>query len=707
MAFPMLLGQVYMLDDLSEFHLPLREFYADSLRQGDNFLWTPHILNGFYLHGEGQLGMCHPVHLALYRFLPLWVAFDLELLLNYIVMLPGTFLLLRRWNLRRDAAMLGGLVFTFSGFNLLHHMHLNIVAVMAHVPWLLLAIDTALRSPSARSQGRARLAVSLLTASELLLGHPQAVWYSCLIEGLYVLYLWPLWRADRRRLWTLGLAKGLGLLLAAIQLIPTLEAHTTSSRATPTIAFRYMHSLHPWNFIQLVAPYLAGKRVFNSNTHEVGLYIGAAGPLMLLWVGLRLRRLGRMRIVAMAGMVTGGLGLLLALGRYSFLYPLLARVPLLNGFRAPCRYLLLFHLAAALLMAVAFVDVRRMTRRGERVAWRRIGPLLLVPLAALLCALPGVVAWARGDGWLGAPFHQQAGTLGQVLAGPALVLAATGLVVAALRAWRLALPLLVLFIAADLGVYGITYMWKRPPDNIASLAELAPMPPDWGPHQSQYRVLSWNNRLLFRGVRLSGGYVGMTPCHMVDVLSTGRLRSGGTRWIVAAYHLPREAFEKRFELHDYGWAVPDPLPRVRMLSQAMYSRFPNRDIDTLDIDTIALVSDVITLPEGPPGQARLLVDRPGKIGVSTEAETEQVLFVNESYHNGWQARVDGRPAEVLRGNGDFICCVVPAGRHEVEFTFWPRSFRFGLFLTLLAAVLVLIQYVVTVRRGAHASDPGK
>ena len=125
LSLPLFLGQVYTKADLGGLHLPLRFFYAQSLAVGDNFTWFPNLWNGFYLHGEGQAGMYHPLHLLLYSTLPLATAFNLELLLSYPFMLVGTFLFLRCWDLRCDAAVFGALVFTFSSFNLLHYIHPN------------------------------------------------------------------------------------------------------------------------------------------------------------------------------------------------------------------------------------------------------------------------------------------------------------------------------------------------------------------------------------------------------------------------------------------------------------------------------------------------------------------------------------------------------------------------------------------------------
>ena len=185
-VWPMLGGKVYVGDDLKTFHLPTRAYYAEQLAAGEPTAWWPSACCGVDLHAEGQVGMLHPWHLVLYRCLPLSAAFNLEFLTGYVVAFAGMGLFLARKGLPGDAAVFGATVFTFSGFNLLHFMHVNFIAVVAQLPWLLLAIDASLAAPGGRNAAGARLAVALLTASQLLLGYPQAVWLSLVAEGVYV-----------------------------------------------------------------------------------------------------------------------------------------------------------------------------------------------------------------------------------------------------------------------------------------------------------------------------------------------------------------------------------------------------------------------------------------------------------------------------------------------------------------------------------------
>ncbi len=251
LAGPFFAGRIYSRDDLGGFHLPIRAFYARQIAQGEAFDWMPQLFSGFYLTGEGQAGTYHPLHQLLYRLLPLQPAIDCEYLLNYPFMLAGTWLLLRRRIPSRSAAMLGGVFFTFSGFNLLHFIHPNAVAIVAHIPWLLWTIDIVLTDSRRIKVYSALAAMALLTGSQLLLGYPQFVWFSLLTEFAYTAYV----LIDRRYVpravcrpglycrkcigchastWPdLLLAKTVGLFLGGAQLLPTIDALIHSSHKPP------------------------------------------------------------------------------------------------------------------------------------------------------------------------------------------------------------------------------------------------------------------------------------------------------------------------------------------------------------------------------------------------------------------------------------------------------------------------------------------
>jgi hypothetical protein len=443
-AWPMWQGRVYVADDLGIFHLAARAFYARSLAQGDSFLWWPDVLCGYYLHGEGQAGLYHPLHLLLYRTLPLATAFTLELVLHYPFLLAGTFLVLRRWGFERAAAMFGALVFTFSSFNFLHFVHPNIVAVIAHVPWLLLAIDVVLCDSDARRVAFAKVAVGLLTASQLLVGHPQAVWLSAVIELLYVLFRRGAWSGPGR-LWSLAASISFGILGGMIQLLPTWDAMSESVRAAPgtLAAYRAFDSMKPVNLVQLVGPYLLKARVSGRSTQDYALYTGATASVLWIWLLMRRRQLGLLKPLASGVIALTVIGLLLAFGKYGYVYRLQAYIPLVNSFGVPVRYVVLVQFAFAVGAALAFADLARVGERQAAAAWRELWPLAAV--GAVSVALAGAALVVRAQSGRFPDLAAQIASPAAIGLGAGLVVVAAALAIAAARGSRAALAGLIVF----------------------------------------------------------------------------------------------------------------------------------------------------------------------------------------------------------------------------------------------------------------------
>lgn len=678
LGLPMLLYGPPQYDDLGAFHYPLRSFYAQCLRDGEPFDWMPGLFCGFYLTGEGQAGTYHPGHWLLYRTLPLPVAFGIELWISYPWMLVGWYLFIRRHTLRRDAAVWGALVCTFAGFNLLHFVHPNAVGVMAHLPWLLWCLDIACRSHCPRRRRAAEVGCATLLASQMLLGYPQYVWYSLLAAAAYVFYLRREGAAGRWRWLRLAAVMLLGLLLGGVQLLPTYDALRNSQRQFITASYHDPGSLHPLNVLQLLAPYLWHTRVVGQNTHELGLYVGAV-PLLLVLVWTTSRGRGRPKL-GNAALIFAGLGLLLALGSYGLIFALQRALPIVGAFRLPCRALVLFQLGLGLTAALAWSLFVPAQRWGFVPRWQRWA--LVVPVAAsVLLAAVGPWLW---------PAYTAAAW--KVWAGPALLATGAALLWLVLRGSAWARLALVVFTAADLAVYGMSYaVWRRdapevqlPPGLPADGRVVLQMPPaaPGGPYRgNQITALGW---------RRADGYAGLIPARRLDYTRPAALRAAGVAWIYG--QPPRES--PAFQPADAGWTrLLDPLPRVRLVWRTLSSTHPAAVTNQLVRHTAVLPADDPPLEArlgGPPGVATLQRDRPGRLEILTRCAAPQLLVVAEAHHSGWRAEVNGRPTPVRRVNGDFLGCVVPAGTSRVELCFQPTSLAWGRALSVLGgAALVL------------------
>ena len=691
LAWPLMIGAVWHADDLGSFHLPFRLFYARSLAHGDDPRWCSLVHCGFYLHGEGQLGLDHFWHRFLYAFLEPEHAFSLEFWCNYPLLFAGTAIFLRRRVGRVNAALVGALLFTFSGFNLLHYVHLNAISIVAHMPWLLLLTETVFCSKDKKTVAWARLGLGILTASQVLLGYPQYVAFSSLVETAFAFWLRANGLANRRSAWVdWGLAKGLGALAGASQVLPTLEALRDSWRAKPPREFASMNSLHPWNIVQLFAPYAFKFRHFNDETeatlpfHEYVLYAGAIAPATWAWLWIRRRELGEREAFAKGAALLGAAALVLSLGRHSYIYTILSRLPLASMFRGPSRFALIVHFATSALASAALADLLDCAVRGDGSRPRRCFRCF-----GRSASRRSRSARSRSSrGLILTVCSREIVATKRLFVAPLLIGIASALIFLAARGKRCALVALVGWAVADAASYGFDYVLRHDsPSSIAALVDAEPTPPRL---DDRFRVRSRNNGLSMRGTRMAGGYVALAPRSEVDEKSRDWNRLAGVAW-------------KRDEDDPNRWEVlADPLPRVRLVDRVVVDLHPGDSIPRINLDETAVVQSELGLERSSKaGAASIVADRSGKILVEASADSRQLLIVNEHFHQGWQAFIDEKPASVVRTNGDFLGAVVEKGRHVVSFRFDPKSHRDGIFLSRIGWALLGLVTAASWVRGAR------
>jgi hypothetical protein len=671
LAKPLLHGSVYVFGDMGFFHLPLRQFYADCLAKGDNFHWIPWLFCGYYVHGEGQVGMYHPLHLLLYGLLPLNWAFNFEYLLHFVSLPCGAYFWLRGWLPRRDGALLGALLFTFSGFTLGHSGHINAAAIIAHLPWLLLATDRLIDDSHPWRRAAAGLGLGLLMTSHWLLGYPQYVLMNTLVEGVYLLWRLPGWR----RLAEVVTAHGLGLLAGCVQFLPTWETLRLSVRSAPDVHFAGTLSLQPFNLAQLFFPHSLIVDSLGEGSLLNGLFVTAG--LLSLWP---LRHWGKAGKLAWLALPLAGLGFFLALGRFNPLFPLYATLPGVSVFRCPARFSLLFHFAAAIGAAVLWCRLAQAPGESRPPAWKGLAWFLLPAVLvwpALSALRPVLVSVRQSTVWTeDLPMLCEVDR-GGIARGVVWTAVLAVLLVLALRNWRPALAGLLVFVAAD----QYTLVRWAPKMPAASLAEVCAraVPPVCGNACRLYSPDLNANQLSVHRVRLTNGYVALSPRRCLDYSTPAACQVAGVAW----------------KWQDGLWQRVEGLPRVRLVSRALVCAVPSQAIGQSDVVTTALVSEPLELDGGPPGTATLVSDRPGRVSIAVESPSRQLLVLGESFHPGWRLKVDGERRRPVAVYGDFLGCEVGPGLHQVEFFFQPFSLRLGAALSALGVTLLVVWFVWT------------
>jgi hypothetical protein len=519
--------------------------------------------------------------------------------------------------------------------------------------------------------------------SQLLLGHPQFVWLSVLSELAFAAWRLP----GAVSAWRFGLlawALGVGVMVGGIQLLPSMQALAESERGNPSLEFRSTFSLPVANLLQLVSPYGLKGRVVGANVQEFGLYNGATCTVAIGWLLVRWRELGRWRSLVLASAAFSGVMLLLALGPLGLIYPLLARVPGIGVFRAPSRYILLLHLAIAIVAAVMMADLLGLARRqGRPSPLRDLWPLGLVAgLSVATLAASSVIRSNPGR----YPWSAHLWPVAFAALGTGLIVAAAVLVAAAFRGVRWAPWCLAVFTVADLTLWGFSFIWREPPQRLEQLVHRLPEPPG-GPQSGRVHVtggMDWLNENIFamQGYRLASGYVGLRPTRLLSPEDPTGQRLLGIRWVFREGH----------------WSeLPDPLPRTRLLSSAVVTGDVAAELSRVDVSRTAVLSRAVgELGPGSDGTAMIVRDTPGLIEVQTTSSTRQLLVLAEAYNEGWRAAEDGHAIPIYRAYSDLQASVVSPGSHRILFEFVPASFALGRRMTQGGLVLVLVSFVASV-----------
>jgi len=102
------------------------------------------------------------------------------------------------------------------------------------------------------------------------------------------------------------------------------------------------------------------------------------------------------------------------------------------------------------------------------------------------------------------------------------------------------------------------------------------------------------------------------------------------------------------------------------------------------------------------GRAQVEMRGPCHARVHTAPETEGVLILSDSAFPGWRAFDEGRAKPVLRANYVLKAVCVSRGPRTVEFVYEPRSFRWGVAVSLLALAVLAGLAAIGVRAGVWA-----
>lgn len=368
-----------------------------ALREGQLPLWNPHIFMGVPFLANSQAGFFYPLNWPLWLLLPVPYAASATILIHLMIagwgaMLAGRRLLALVW----PAALLSGLVFALGGYLTAQVEHLNQLQGLAWLPWIfvVLAPLASTAAPQRSTLLRCTVGVTCLFALQLLAGHTQTAFISGTAVALWLFVLSARRSQGRQfigRALLLLIGGGLlSLLLAAVQLLPTLELTQLSSRQGG-LSFNEVLSFswHPLHLARAVLP-AYDQSLFSE-------YV-AFLPLTALVLAMTGAWRWRGQPVIAAFVFLAIVGLLLALGRFTPLYWLLARLPGFDLFRVPARWLILYAFSAAMLAGAGLQMLFYQCIPPEK--WEKWRRSITRAWRTAVILLVGLMVWGIVGRWL-------------------------------------------------------------------------------------------------------------------------------------------------------------------------------------------------------------------------------------------------------------------------------------------------------------------
>ncbi len=378
---PILSGKfVYFLDDLKIIYFPIETLYAQFQHSWQLPLWANEFGFGQPLLAWGQLGFFTPLHLILRAlYVPPLALLQISVAAYFLIGSTGMFFFLRKRKLGQYAAALGAVVFAYCGFTIGHLNHVNFYTSTMLLPWLLVAIHYLIQKPTiARS-----ITLALVASAIAMSGQPQVTLYVYIAATVIALCMFAQKPSKKALAWTLCAAL-LAFLLSSFAILPLKEFLPETERAAG-LPYQelFEFSYPPLHTITLILPYFFGDHSNYWGAKGFQELAAYTGIIPLLLAGGALTNWKKYKAERIAGIALVTSGILLALGKYSFVYTYLVDNHYITTIGVVGRFVFFFDIGIVLLAAIGLHDLRM---RRKAFFFGYLFPLLLI-------AMPFGITW--------------------------------------------------------------------------------------------------------------------------------------------------------------------------------------------------------------------------------------------------------------------------------------------------------------------------
>lgn len=685
---------------------PWKSFAFDQIRLGQIPLWNPYNFSGYPLIANLQSGVFFPGNIV-YLLLPnLWAYISLVLFLPSLLIL-FTYLFLRSLNLRILPSIFGGIVALNLGYIIVWHEQLIITQVALFLPLILWMVNKYCQTKKTFYL----FLISLFICFAVFAGHAQTFIYLSVVAGVYMLF-------KRISIIKILLVFGLGALMSAPQLFPTMEIYLYSAREGAATKALFAPFILPWeNLATIIAPdFFGNPAVGNFWGKEYGdflVYFGLVGAFFSVVGAMNYWKKGVVKMF----LIMGGLGLLFALWPLVYI-PHILNIPILAS-GVPARVIYIFQFCFAILAAFGL----------ESLYEKKFAKRDLIPVGIMGACL--LVLWAFG---LKIPVAKS-----NLYLPTFIFLLNSGLyLLIKFSKFRF---LIFIFLIFSLMEYSYLFNKYQPfapakfvfpshpvtrflqqkggldryfgfgtayiDSNFATLYKIY-APEGWDSlYIKRYgELLASTNtgrfpKVIKRSDAIFGAKDNSYRNRLFDILGVKYILDKNDNPLSNWEEMPEKFPLDRYKLNwqSYKWKAYErltSLPRAKLMSSFEVVKDDHEIINRMYAngfdykDSLILEKEPIFSPAKGLGSAKITGYSPNRIKIKTDSKVPKLLFLSDTFFPGWKATIDGKTTEIFRADYIFRAVAVPSGKHVIIFQYDPISFKAGVLVTLLALSVWII-----------------
>lgn len=717
---------------------PWKTLVIDSIKNKSLPLWNPYNFSGTPLLANYQSQTFYPLGI-LYLILPQPIAWTIMVILQLALGVAFMYLFSYEIGLSKTAAVITAITFNLSSFAVSWIEFTTVWHTILWLPLLLYLIERGISQKKLTLGQQLLFIFSLFSA--ITAGHPQdfinTFLFLCLYSIIRIATLHN-WKTEEKISFFLreyGVIFIIPFFLTAIQLLPTIELFTLSSRVPHDMSNILSTMLvQIWQLPMLIYQDFFGNPATKTYTIPdtyVGktLSIGITGFILAFWSFFAKEKSWQWKFFA----ITSGVMLIISINSplTAFLYRF--PIPILST-GTPTRNLFILMFALSILAGFGFESIEKEKKQTKLFLLSAVAIVAIVWICALLLPttqpiiLPSLVKRSAA-----------------IISG--FVFAAIFLLIGS-RYKSIALNGFIILIVVELG-YGfikfnpfVPLSFLYPTNSVFEfLTTNAGHYRFWGYGtariesnlNAQYKLFStdgtdplnikWYNQFIQASkdgflartfTRSTRSDAAIAPGYGERDLPDNpyRLRIMdllGVKYILDRPENPKDdtTFDanrfKPITTLDNGYTVFENklvYPRAYLVGEyktydsieSFEKQFFATTFDPRQTILLPMTTEKIQITKATKATAAIVSYKPEEIIIETETDAPQLLFLSDTYAPGWTASVDGIKTTVYQADYAFRAVVVPEGNHNVRFSYQPFSVRVGKVGTVIGLFLLLVLF---------------